>query len=390
MSKPFHYLDNGSTVYPKPKCVTEEMVRFYNELGVNPGRGAFEKAKGAAKFIDDTRCILAEFFGGDTPERLIYTANSTDSLNMAISGLARDGYHVISTCLEHNSVLRPLNHLAREGTITVDYLPLNEEGVVSAEQVRDAVRPDTKMVVVNHASNVFGTVCDLEAIGAVCEENELIFIVDTSQTAGILPIDVERMKIDICCFTGHKSLLGPTGIGGLYILKDCCDVEAFRVGGTGIASADPYQPKEFPYRLEAGTANTIGIAGLRAGVEWIQKQGMDKLHQREMALASRLVEGVRTLEGVTVFFADSPRRLIPVVSIRIQRVPPLIAGGMLDEMVGVASRCGCHCAPLAHKSIGTYPEGTIRMSVGPFTTEDDIEAAIKGVTALATGQEKAS
>ncbi len=385
MSMTFHYLDNASTIFPKPPEVLEAMVRFYTDLGVNPGRGAFQKARDAEEYIDTTRRLVAEFFGGTAPERLIFCANSSDALNIALFGTLKSGDHVISTMLEHNSVLRPLNVLAAEHGLEVDFLPFDDNGQIPPEVLQSALRPNTRAVVVNHGSNVLGTVLDLEQMGNFAREHGLLHIVDTSQTAGVLPIDVNSHNIDILCFTGHKSLLGPTGIGGLY-LKDEIDIRPIRVGGSGIASDDPFQPRNFPYRLEVGTPNTVGIAGLRAAIEWLNSKGLDSIHHHEMRLANMLVEGIKDTEGVKLFYAESPCHQLPVVSLQVRRAHPAIAGKILDAAFGIATRCGCHCAPLTHKHIGTYPLGTIRMSVGPFTSEETIETAITAVRALATGQ----
>ncbi len=380
--RPFHYLDNASTVFPKPAVVLEEMTRFYSSWGVNPGRGAFHRARVAGSLIEEARKTLCSFFGGKVPERLVFLSNSTEALNTAFFGLLKPGDHVLSTNLEHNSVLRPLNALAAKGDITMDYLPFDEDGRVSVETFRAALRPETRMVAVNHGSNVFGVVQDLAEIGRFCRENGLLFVVDTSQTAGVLPLDVEEMNIDVLCFTGHKSLLGPTGTGGLYV-REGVEIEPSRFGGSGIQSDNPLQPREMPYRLEVGTANTIGIIGLKRGVEWILERGLDAVHRREMELYRALLEGVRDVEGVKVFFPDSPLHVIPVLSIAFDRIPAEEAGRLLDERYGIATRCGCHCAPLAHKQAGTYPVGTVRLSIGPFTSERDVETAVKAVRELA-------
>ena len=382
MTKDFVYLDNGSTVFPKPQIVLDKMAEFYNEFGVNPGRGAFRRAKEAGAIVNDTRAFVADFFGGDDPSKLIFSANSSHALNIALIGLLGPGDHVISTNMEHNSVLRPLNALVRDRAVEVDYLAFNDDGVVPPEDFRTAIRENTKLVVVNHGSNVFGTVMDLEGIGEVCRENGLLFVVDSSQTAGVLDFDVVKMNIDVFCFTGHKSLLAPTGIGGLYINGEF-DIHPCLFGGSGTRSVDPFMPQEYPERLEVGTVNTIGVAGLRAGIEWILQEGMENIHHREMTLYRRLVDSLRGVDGIRMFYEDSPFHLIPVLSVVLDRIPTKEAGQLLDERYGIATRAGCHCAPKAHMQAMTLPNGTIRFSIGPFTDDEDIDIAAMALKTLA-------
>ena len=374
------YFDNAATTWPKPAIVHERMEQFYREFGVNPGRSGYDKALEAEEVIRQCRTKLSNFFGGGDPNRLVFTYNATDALNQVISGVLLNGGHAITTNLEHNSVLRPLWHLSMRDDVDVTYLPFDEHGFVSADAVREAIRPETRLVVVNHASNVIGTCQPVGEIGKVCRDNDIFFTIDASQTAGVVPIDLEAMKIDAVCFTGHKSLFGPTGIGGICV-ADHAVIESTRWGGTGVKSAQRTHLEEYPYRLEAGTMNTMGIAGLLAGQEFIEEQGgPEAIHKQEMALIQMLWEGIRDINGVILYAADSLENHLPVLSMNIEGFEALNTGTMLDVDYNIAIRTGLHCAPLVHEQMGTEPiKGTVRFSIGPFNTEEHIDIAITGV-----------
>jgi len=271
------YLDNGATSFPKPPQVYEFMDRFYRSFGVNPGRSGYDLCLEAGSVVEETRKMLTRFFNGKNSDRLCFAYNSTDALNLIISGLLRSGDHAISTTIEHNSVLRPLYHLWKYAGLEVDYVPFDSRGFVDPGDFPKRFKPNTRLVVVNHASNVIGTVQPVKEIGRCCRERGIPFAVDASQSAGKIPIDIEAMNIDIVAFTGHKSLLGPTGIGGLYV-REGVDIRHTRAGGTGVRSAQRTHLDEYPYRLEYGTPNTLGIAGLQAGLKWIEKQGLQSIH----------------------------------------------------------------------------------------------------------------
>lgn len=378
------YLDNSATTYPKPEEVYKFMDSFYREHGVNPGRSGFDAALEAEEIVMNTRKLLTEFFnGGGDLNRLTFSYNASDSLNMIIQGLASKGDHVITTMLEHNSVLRPLYHLERDKTIEVTRLMFDEKGYISPDDVKKAIQKNTKMAVINHCSNVIGTVQPIGEIGKICKEAGVIFVVDTTQSAGSIPLDMQAMGIDVLIFTGHKCLMGPTGIGGSYVM-DNVPVRGTRFGGTGVRSAQKTHLEEFPYRLECGTLNLVGVAGLNAGVKWIEKNGMDYLHNKEMSLWEKLRNGIQTIDNVITYCAYSKENHNPVLSFNIKGFDAGDVGTMLDVDYNIACRTGLQCAPLVHVGLGTDKiHGTVRLSIGPFNTEEHINKAIEAVTEIA-------
>jgi cysteine desulfurase family protein len=380
---PIHYLDNAATVYPKPREILDRMLEIYRSFGVNPGRSGYDLCLVGGDMVNGTRARLCQFFGARYPERLCFTNNASDSLNILLQGMLEPGDHVIATSVEHNSVIRPLNHLAREGLITVDYLPSATCGRVDPDDVRRKIRPSTRLVALNHGSNVIGTIQPVAEIGRICRENDLLFVVDVAQTAGIVPIDVEDMHIDGLAFTGHKSLLGPTGIGGLYV-RDGVSVHPTRYGGTGVRSAHPFQLDEYPYRLEIGTPNVLGIAGLYVAQDYLAERGLDQIHRGEMELFSRLQSGLAEIEGVRLHGTTSLENRLPVLSLTVEAMDPADVGTFLDVDYSVACRTGLQCAPLIHDEIGTSPRGTVRLSLGPMNTSEDIDVALWAMEEIAT------
>ncbi len=377
------YLDNAATSFPKPERVYEFMCEFYRSHGVNPGRSGFDAALETEQMVLGTRRMLAEFFGGSDPNYLTFSYNASDSLNMVIQGMCEKGDHVVTTNLEHNSVLRPLHHLRHDGIIEVTHVPFDDGGYVDPADIAKAIRKDTKLVVVNHGSNVIGTVQPVGEIGAVCAREGVCFVVDASQTAGTWPIDVDAMGIDILVFTGHKCLMGPTGIGGSYI-REGTPIRCTRQGGTGVRSAHPFHLDEFPYRMECGTLNIVGVAGLRAGLEYILEEGIERIHSREMKLWERLRDGLAEIGSVTMYCAESPENKIAVLSFNIEGWESADVGTMLDVDYNIACRTGLQCAPLVHRQIGTEEiHGTVRVGIGPFNTEEHIDAAIEAVQDIA-------
>jgi len=373
------YLDNAATSYPKPDRVYDFMCEFYKSHGVNPGRSGFDAALEAEQMVFGTRKMLTEFFNGTDPNYLTFSYNASDSLNMVIQGMCEEGDHVVTTNLEHNSVLRPLYHLKHEGKIDVTYVPFDEHGYVDPEAIGNAIRKDTRLVIVNHASNVIGTVQPVGEIGKICAEKEVCFAVDASQTAGAWPIDVDEMGINILVFTGHKCLLGPTGIGGSYIRQDT-PIRCTRYGGTGVRSAHPFHLDEFPYRMECGTLNIVGVAGLKAGLEYILEEGVEEIHSREMRLWEKLRDGLSRIDNVTLYCAGSPDDMISVLSFNVEGWESADVGTMLDVDYNIACRTGLHCAPLVHRQLGTEEiHGTVRVGIGPFTTDAHIDTAIEAV-----------
>lgn len=382
------YLDNAATSWPKPDSVYNFMVEFYRSCGVNPGRSGFDKAIEAGNILEDLRARLTRFFGGDliTPERLCFSYNATDALNLIIQGLLGKGDHVVTTNLEHNSVIRPVNHLVRDFGVEATFVPFNEQGFVEPDEIKKAIKSNTKLVIVNHGSNVIGTVQPVGEIGAVCRERGVLFAIDASQTAGVIPIDMQSMNIDVLAFTGHKSLMGCTGIGGLCVRKHV-DIKHTRSGGTGVRSAYPYHLDEYPYRMEYGTPNMVGVASLWAAQDWIeQKGGVVKIHAEEMRLAEKLVNGFRQIDGVIVYCCDSMEHHLSTVTVNIEGLEAGDVGIMLDVDHNIATRTGLHCAPLVHKQIGTMSiHGGVRFAIGPFNTDEHIEAAIEAMTQIAAG-----
>ncbi len=379
------YLDNSATSFPKPDVVYDFMHSFYKKHGVNPGRSGFDAALETEEVVFNTRKMLTELFnGGGDPNRLTFSYNATDSLNLILLGLAEKGDHVVTTMLEHNSVLRPLYHMEMEGRIEVTRLPFDEAGFVHPDDIRRAIRKNTRMVVLNHCSNVIGTIQPVAEIGRICREAGILLVVDGSQSAGAVPVDMQAMNIDVFVFTGHKCLMGPTGIGGSYV-SEGVTVRHTRYGGTGVRSAHPTHLDEYPYRLETGTLNLVGVAGIHAGVKWVLEQGIENLHNREMALWRKLKEGIERNETVTTYCALSADNHNPVISFNVKGFEAGDVGTMLDVDYNIACRTGLQCAPLVHRHLGTEQmHGTVRFSIGPFTTEDDIDAAIEAVEEIAS------
>ncbi len=378
------YLDNSATTFPKPDVVYDFMIDFYRKHGVNPGRSGFDAAIETEEIVNDTRKLLTALFNGDDPNRLTFSYNASDSLNMILQGLAEPGDHVITTTLEHNSVLRPLNHLEVNKIIEVTHIPFDRYGYVDPFDFKKALRKNTKMVVVNHCSNVIGTVQPLDEIGKICKEAGIYFIVDSSQSAGVIPIDMKVMGIDVLVFTGHKCLMGPTGIGGSYVMKNV-PVRITRFGGTGVRSAQKSHLEEYPYRLECGTLNILGVAGLYAGVKWILEQGIENLHQKEIMLWNRLRTRIQDIENVITYCADSTENQNPVLSLNIKGFEAGDVGTILDVDYNIACRTGLQCAPLVHVGLGTDKiHGTVRLSAGPFNTDEHIDAAIQAIVEIAS------
>jgi cysteine desulfurase/selenocysteine lyase len=380
------YFDNAATAWPKPESVYKFMLDSYREIGVNPGRSGFDLALEAGQLLDNVRKRLTQFFGGDedTPERLCFGYNATDALNLIISGLLSAGDHVISTNLEHNSVLRPINHLVRDSGVHATFVPFGSNGFVDPDDIARAIRPNTRLVIVNHGSNVIGTIQPVEAIGRICREREITFAIDTAQTAGVVPINMKAMNIDVLAFTGHKALMGCMGIGGLCVRKHVV-LRHTRYGGTGVRSADPYQLEDYPWRMEFGTPNMVGVASLWAGQDWIQQNGgVAAIHEREMKLARKLLAGLRQVEGVRLYCCDGLENHLSTIAMNIDGAEAGDVGVMLDVDHNIATRTGLHCAPLVHQQIGTKDiHGAVRFSIGPFNTEEHIDAAITGISAIA-------
>ena len=402
--KEHYYLDNAGTTWPKPEPVYEFMDRFYRSHGVNPGRGGYELAVEAEAMILETRRLLAEFFNhrGD-PQRVVFTQNVTDALNIALYGVLSPGDHVVSTRLEHNSVLRPLNHLSRDNGVSVTLVGRDAEGYVDPEEIRRSITPRTKVVAINHGSNVLGSVQDLAAIGEVVADSPAYLVIDTAQTAGVLPLDMSGWGVDILTFTGHKGLFGPMGIGGM-VVREGVDVRPARFGGTGVESISPYHVEAYPHRLEAGTVSIPGIAGLNAAQKWFADLGRERgdrpretlSHREACEAALRIIESTECMitrrlisqfddhDRVTVYGPRGNRDRVSTFTININEIPADQAGIMLDADYHVCVRGGLHCAPLVHEDEGTVPQnGSVRIAPGFFTDDEDVDQLVTGVLELA-------
>ena len=379
------YLDNSATSFPKPDEVYDFMNTFYRTKGVSPGRSGFDAALETEEVVNNTRKMLTKLFnGGSDHNRLTFSYNATDSLNLIINGLVEKGGHVVTTLLEHNSVLRPLYFHKQQGTIDVTYVPFDENGYVNPDDIKKAIRPNTTFVIVTHCSNVLGTIQPLAQIGKICKEKGVTFVVDGSQGAGSVDFDMQASNVDVYCFTGHKCLMGPTGIGGSYV-REGINIKLTRAGGTGVRSAFRGHLEEYPYRLEYGTLNLLGVGGLYAGVKWITQQGVMNIHNREIALWDKLRKAVQCTEGVTTYCANSIENKNPVLSFNIKGFQAGDVGTMLDVDYNIAVRTGLQCAPLVHEHIGTFDmHGTVRMSIGAFTTEADVDTAIEAIKEIAS------
>lgn len=370
------YLDHAATSFHKPDCVAKAVYAAIMHMG-NAGRGAHEESLKASRLVFDTRQQLAELFGLQNPAQVAFTANSTESLNIAMQGLFSSGDHVITTVMEHNSVLRPL-YLMEERGVRLSILPANALGNVSIEHMEHNICSSTKAIACTHASNLTGNVNDLQMIGKLCRQKGILFVVDASQSAGILPIDMAGMGIDVLCFTGHKSLMGPQGIGGICVKEGVC-VRPLLVGGSGIHTFSKTHPYEMPAALEAGTLNGHGIAGLHAALSFLSQVGIDTIRSREEKLMRRFYEGVKEIDGVTVYGDFTGTQRAPIVTLNIRDFE---SGEVADELVqcyDIHTRAGGHCAPLMHESLGTREQGAVRFSMSFFNHEEEIDTAIDAV-----------
>ncbi len=374
------YLDNAATTRTKPPAVAQAVLEALSSYG-NCGRGGHQGALSAARAIYETREKIAALLGCPRADHVCFTQNSTQALNIAVCGLLRPGDHVISTDLEHNSVLRPLYRL-RDAGAAVDFVPADSRGRLDYCGFERLLRPETKAIVCTHASNLTGDAVDIARVGRFAREHGLLFILDASQTAGVLPIDLAAMGIDVVCFTGHKSLMGPQGTGGLC-LREGLEIRPFTVGGTGVQSYSEAQPGEYPTRLEAGTLNGHGLAGLSAALDFLSETGIARIHAHEDALARRFYKAVRDLPGVTVYGDFSAPVRAPVVTLNIGDLDSAEVSDELAERFGIATRPGAHCAPRLHRALGTEEQGAVRFSWSYFNTEEETAAAAEAVRVLA-------
>ena len=375
------YLDNAATTLKKPDCVVDAVTNALCHMG-NSSRGTHDSSLKSARAVFSARLSLAKLFNAPGPEQVVFTQNSTEALNIAISGLFSKGDHVITTDLEHNSVLRPLYRLEDEGVITLSVVSADKQGRVDYADFARLIRKETRAIVCTHASNLTGNVVDLEQVGIIAKTHDLYLVVDASQTAGAYPIDMEKMGISVLCFTGHKGLMGPQGTGGLCVAKGV-DIRPFKVGGSGVQSYGRTHPEEMPTRLEAGTLNGHGIAGLGAGADFILETGIDTIRDHEITLAKRFYEGVKDLPGVTVYGDFSNWNRTAVVTLNIGDYDSGAVSDALEEDYGIATRPGAHCAPRMHHALGTAEQGAVRFSFSWFNTVEEVDAAIQAVKELA-------
>jgi cysteine desulfurase / selenocysteine lyase len=366
------YLDNAATSYPKPESVYQTLDRFARTDLANPGRAGHKMALAAERILDDARHLLNQLFHGEGPERFIFTLNCTDALNMAFKGVLAAGDHVITTDLEHNSVSRPLRAMELAGKISLTRVQADGGGTVDPDAVRKAITPKTRLIALTHASNVLGTVQPIAEVGRIARERDLLFLVDAAQTAGVLPTDIQATNIDLLAFPGHKSLFGPTGTGALYV-GPAAIVGAWREGGTGGDSSSETQPRDYPYFLEGGTPNVLGIAGLAAGVKFVVDQGLAKIHRHETDLCEQLWRRLDEIGGYKVFGHRDHARRVGTISFKSEALPAAEIGAILDQAFDIAVRPGLHCAPYIHRAIGTFPDGAVRVSPGAFSTADDVD-----------------
>lgn len=377
------YLDNAATSFPKPEQVYRAVEDAMRRVGVSPGRGGYGRGVDASRLLFEAREAVAAFFGIVDSSRVVFTHSATEALNLAIRGLLKPGDHVVTSTMEHNSLARPLHEMSRR-SVDVTWVEADGEGFVDPERVRAALRPATRLVAISHCSNVTGTVQAIAEIGSVARNAGATFLVDAAQSAGHFPIDVVRMKIDLLAAPGHKGLLGPQGTGFLYV-GDEITLEPMITGGTGSSSQSLDQPESMPERHESGTVNLPGIAGLKAGIEYVRQVGLEEIGRREKSLLQRLMAGLERIKGVALYGPRDPERRCGVVSFTVAGVDASQIGFLLDREHDISVRVGLHCAPLAHKTIGTFPEGTVRVSPGCFNNEHDIDrflAALQVVIAL--------
>lgn len=377
---PVIYLDNAATTFPKPEPVYRALDEFARNHAANPGRSGHRMAVEAERRVQEARDRVARLLNAPSSDRIVLTLNATDALNIAIKGLLKPGDHVVTSPLEHNSINRPL--AAMEGRVGVTRAEASPEGIVPADAVERAMTPKTRLIAITHCSNVLGVVNPVEDYAAVARRRGALLLLDSSQTAGVVPIDVRALGADLVAFPGHKGCFGPMGTGALYV-RPGLDLAPFREGGTGHAAEKERQPEEMPFRLEGGTPNAHGLAGLAAGLAFIEETGIDRILRHERALALAFAKELRDVPGVRVHGARIADRQLGPVSISIDGAEPARVGEAMDRRFGIACRPGLHCAPGTHRFLGTFPQGTVRFSFGFFNTERDVEAAVRAVRSVA-------
>jgi cysteine desulfurase family protein len=375
------YFDNAATSWPKPPAVRAALSEYFGEAGGNPGRSGHRMSVAAARIVETARETLAELLHSNDASRIVFTHNATHALNLALYGVLRSGDHVVTTSIEHNSVMRPLRHLETLG-VELTVVACAPDGMLDLDDVRRALRPGTRLLVTTHGSNVAGTLSPIGALAALARDNGVLHLVDAAQTAGAIPIDAQEMGLDLLAFTGHKALLGPTGTGGLYVREGVALAPLIR-GGTGSDSAHEIQPEFMPDVYESGTLNVAGIAGLAAGVRFLSEIGIETVQAYERKLVAQFIAGASEIAGITLYGPKDTALQCGLVSFNVAGATPSEAGLILDESFGIMARTGLHCAPAAHRTLGTFPTGTVRFSFGWFNTPSEVELALKALREIA-------
>ena len=382
------YLDNAATTFPKPPFVPQAVYNYMTTCGSNINRGSYNSAYNAEALVFETRELLTELFHGEDPSQVIFTKNITESLNVILKGLLKSGDHVIVSSMEHNAVMRPLNQLTTQG-VTYSRITCQSDGTLPLEKLHETVNENTRAVIMTHASNVCGTILPVQEVGEFCHKHNLLFILDTAQSAGLLPINMEEMHIDALAFTGHKGLLGPQGIGGFILKRDLnLKIEPLLSGGTGSFSHTEDVPLIMPDRFEAGTLNIPGIMGLREGLLFLKEKGIENIYRHEMALTEHFLNDLLPLENeglIKIIGKKDIQNRVGVISIQSMKMDPAEVSYILDDKYGIMTRVGLHCAPSAHKTLGTFPTGTIRFSFGYFNTDDEVDCALAALKEVLYG-----
>ncbi|WP_434305543.1 aminotransferase class V-fold PLP-dependent enzyme [Clostridium botulinum] len=377
------YLDNAATTYPKPEKVYSSILNYMKNVGANPGRGGYENALTGDRIVYKCRQSLINLFNFNKIENVVFTSNITASLNILIKSIVKDGWHVITSSMDHNSVIRPLVSLEKSNKIKLDILNCSQEGLINIEDFKNAIKDNTKLVVLSHASNIVGTIQPLETIGKICKEKGIYFIIDSAQTAGVLPLDFQNLNCNALAFTGHKALLGPQGIGGFIIDDKLNNIATnFIEGGTGSLSESTLQPDFLPDKFESGTMNTPGIAGLLAGIEYINEEGLNTIKEREEYLSREFINGLLNIDSINVYGPLDASLRTATISINSSKIDNSELGFLLDSEFGIMVRTGLHCAPLAHKTIGSFPQGTLRFSFSAFNDIKDINYALYALNSI--------
>ena len=377
------YFDNAATSWPKPECVKEAMNRYMENVGANPGRSAHRLSVEAGRIVYAAREKMADLFNLEDPMRVVFGHNATEALNLGIRGLVEPGDHVVTGSMEHNSVMRPLRDLESQG-VGLTVVQCSKEGILDPDDVQESLRPDTKLMVVNHGSNVVGSLAPIREIGRMARDNGTVFMIDSAQTAGCIPIDMDRDNIDLIAFTGHKGLFGPQGTGGLAI-SESVDIQSFRrlkSGGTGSRSDSEVHPDFLPDKYESGTMNTVGLAGLAAGVGYVLDRTVEAIHERNMSLIKRFTDKAKKVEGLVLYGDSNGKEYTSTVSFTLDSLSQSRTGLLLDDEYDIMCRVGLHCSPSAHRTMGTFPDGTVRFGMGYFNTPEEVDLAVDALKEL--------